>query len=145
MTISTMAREIFYLFDGFNTQFPDVKFVLAYQNNIKPTPVTKPIVAISIKDCQISDKLKDVLDTGEIVTTSSRNVKITLSMDIYLPYSFDGIKAVSIYDRLATVLLFNFDSHLAVTGSTCGESEYDTSCQAIVLKTTFTLEKTLDE
>ena len=145
MTINTLTKSIFYLFDGDKTNYPDIKFVLAYQSNIKPTPLTKPIVAFSIKDCQVSDKLKDVLDTGEIITTDERNIKITLSVDIYMPYSSDAMKAVGIYEKMASGLLFNSDLAMQVTGSTCGEAVYDSSCQAIVLKTTFTLEDNINE
>ncbi len=69
-----------------DTQFSDITFVVAYENEIKPTPINKPIVAISVKGCEIGEKLSETLDTGEIKVTDKREMNTTLSADIYLPY-----------------------------------------------------------
>lgn len=139
MLSNQIAREIFYYFRGLEEEtFSDVRFVLAYQNTIKPTPVTKPIVAVSVKECQVGERLKETLETGEVMWTNNRNVDTTVSMDIFLPYSSNGIEAVKIYDRIASIILFQLLKYDTL-GSTCGPAEYDTSCQAIVVRTTFTI------
>ena len=144
MISNQIARELFYYFRGLESDsFSDVRFVLAYQNNIKPTPVTKPIVAVSVKDCQVSERLKETLETGEEMWTNLRNVDTTVSMDVFLPYSSNGIEAVKIYDRIASILLFQLTKYNTL-GSTCGPAEYDTSCQAIVVRTTFKIRHTVD-
>lgn len=115
--------------------FSDLTFVIAHENEIKPTPLEKPIIALSPKGCVIGDKLTKTNDNGEIVTTNNREVKSTVSIDIYLPYSMGGIQGHRIFDRIATYLLFS--QKLAISGATCSEADYDASCQAIVLKSSF--------
>lgn len=118
-----------------NASFSDITFVIAYENEIKPTPMDKPIVALSPKGCVIGDKLTQTNENGEVITTKKREVKSTVSIDIYLPYSMGGLEGHRIFDRIATYLLFS--QNLAISGATCSEADYDNSCQAIILKSTF--------
>ncbi len=123
--------------------FSDVTFVIAHENEIKPTPLEKPIVAISSKGCTIGDKLTKASDSGELVTTKEREVKTTVSVDIYLPYSMGGIEGHKIFDRLATTLIFVKD--FGIIGASCSATDYDSSSQAIVLKSTFVFLNVVDE
>ncbi len=116
-------------------QFADLTFVVAYENDIKPIPLDKPIVALSTKGCQVGPKLTETLETGQIISTDKRELDTTMSLDIYMPYSAGGMQAHKIFDRIATYLLF--DKKLDITKSTCNETECDKSCQAIVLKSQF--------
>jgi|GEM_PF-4952850 len=144
MTSNQIARELYNYFNSLEEEvFSNVRFLLAYQNTIKPTPVTKPIVAVSVKECNVGNRLNKTLETGEVKLTTSRNVDTTVSMDIYLPYSSNGIEAVKIYDRIASIILFQLSKYDTL-GSTCGPAEYDTSCQAIVVRTTFTIRVVTD-
>lgn len=118
-----------------NEDFNDMTFLLAHENEIKPTPLTKPIVAVSVKGCKIGDRIKKVTDAGEITTTLSRPIDVTLSIDIYLPYSMGGINGHKIFDRIATYLIY--EREVSVSTVTCGSTEYDKSTQAIVLRTAF--------
>ena len=115
--------------------FSDLTFVIAHENDIKPTPLIKPIVALSTKGCTIGDKIVEATDSGELVTTNKREVKTIISMDIYLPYSKGGLQGHRIFDRIATHFLFT--QGLSITSAKCSEADYDASCQAIVLKSTF--------
>lgn len=124
-----------------NSDFDDLTFVVAYENEIKPTPVSKPIVAISVKGCEIGDRLTKTLDTGEITETESREMLTTLSVDIYLPYSKGGSAGHKIFDRIATYFLFVKDLDTAKT--VCGNTDYDQSCEAIVLRTYFVFKHTI--
>jgi hypothetical protein len=135
MTVNANFVNFIYNDLKSNTSFSDLTFVIAHENDIKPTPLEKPIIALSPKGCVISDKLTQVSDTGEITVTKKREVKSTISVDIYLPYSMGGIEGHRIFDRIATNLLFT--QNLAISGATCSEADYDTSCQAIVLKSSF--------
>lgn len=124
-----------------NTDFDDLTFVVAYENEIKPTPVSKPIVAVSVKGCEIGDRLTETLDTGEITETESRDMLTTLSVDIYLPYSMGGSAGHKIFDRIATYFLFVKD--LDTTKAVCGNTDYDQSCEAIILRTYFVFKHTI--
>lgn len=118
-----------------NSSFSDLTFVVAYESEIKPTPIEKPIVAVSVKGCEIGERLTETLDTGEITTTKSREMLTTLSVDIYLPYSMGGIKGHKIFDRIATYFLFT--KLLDITKAECGNTDYDKSSEALILKTQF--------
>lgn len=118
-------------------QFSDLIFVVAYENEIKPTPLDKPIVAVSVKSCEISDKNNTTLETGEIVDIDTRKIILTLSVDIYLPYSKGGSEGHKIFDRIALFLLYT--EKLPITKALCYEADYDAACQAIIIRTNFTL------
>ena len=124
-----------------DTQFSDITFVVAYENEIKPTPVNKPIVAISVKACEIGDKLSEALETGEVKTTNKREMKTTLSADIYLPYSQGGSAGHKIFDRIATYLLFTKKHNISKT--VCYNTDYDSNCEAIILRTHFIFNNTI--
>ncbi len=116
-------------------KFVDLKFVTAYENDIKPVPIQEPIVAFSTKGCQIGPSLTTTLDTGKIVATTDRQVDTTISIDIYMPYSMGGNAAHKIFDRIATYLLY--ETNYKIIKAVCNETEYDKSCQAIILKSHF--------
>ena len=52
---------------------------------------------------------------GEIIKIDSRAISLTLSTDVYLPYSKGGSEGHKIFDRIATYLLF--DKKLDITKS----------------------------
>lgn len=116
-------------------KFADITLVVAYENDIKPVPLNEPIVAFSTKGCQIGPRLTTTLDNGKIVTTNDREIDTTLSVDIYMPYTMGGNYAHKLFDRLATFLLY--ERNYSIIKAVCYETEYDKSCQAIVLKSYF--------
>ncbi len=122
--------------------FSDLTFVIAHENEIKPTPLEKPIVALSAKGCTIGDKIVEANETGELIATVKREVKSKVSIDIYLPYSMGGLQGHRIFDKIATFLLFA--QNLSISHVTCSETDYDASCQAIVLKSTFEFTNIVD-
>lgn len=130
----TMMESVLLQLTG-ESEFADLNFVVAYENDIKPVPLRDPIVAFSTKECQISPRLTRTLENGKIETTNEREIETTISVDIYLPYSMGGNEAHKIFDRLATYLLFK--KNYSITESVCYNTEYDKSCQAIILKSHF--------
>ncbi len=141
MTINgTLAETIVSALSG-DTQFSDITFVVAYENEIKPTPVNKPIVAISVKGCEIGAKVTETLDTGEITETNKREMSTTLSADIYLPYSMGGSTGHKIFDRIATYFLFT--KKYDISKSVCYNTDYDSNCEAIILRTHFIFNNTV--
>lgn len=135
MTINGQIAETLVNKLSSSSAFTDLTFVMAYENEIKPTPVSMPIVAISVKGCKIGEKLTETLDTGEITETKKRELLSTISVDIYLPYSMGGCEGHKIFDRIATFIIFA--SEMKIATATCGAADYDKSCEAIVLKTQF--------
>lgn len=119
----------------------DISFVQAYENKIKPTPLTNPIAAVSVKECKIGDYLTKTLNTGEVVKTNLRPVDTTLSADIYMPYSMGGIAVHRVFDRIATHLLFG--GKFSITDCRCCGADYDASSQAICLRSEFVFHSTI--
>lgn len=141
MTIcGSIAENIVALLSS-NSNFQDIVFVVAYENYIKPTPVSRPIVAVSAKECEIGERLTETLETGEIATTTQRKATISVSGDVYLPYSMGGSAGHKIFDRLATLFLFSKD--FDVLKAICHEADYDSNCEAIIIRTQFVFNETI--
>lgn len=141
MTINgTLAETLVSSLSG-DTGFSDITFVVAYENEIKPTPINKPIVAVSVKGCEIGAKLTETLDTGEITETDNREMNTTVSADVYLPYSMGGSAGHKIFDRIATYFLFT--KSYDISKSVCYEADYDNNCEAIILRTYFVFNNTV--
>ena len=136
MTINGTLAETVKSAISSNSGFNDVIVVMAYENEIKPTPIEKPIIAISVKSCEIGNKLDKVLDSGLTVETDDREVLTTISADIYLPYSKSGNDGHKIFDRIATFLLYT--KKYNITKSTCSKADYDNNCEALILRAQFT-------
>lgn len=135
MTINGQIAENLVKNLTISSSFTDITFVMAYENDIKPTPLSKPIVAISVKECEIGPKLSETLETGEITETKKREMLSTVSIDIYLPYSMGGSEAHKIFDKIATFLIFT--SQMKIIKAGCSGTDYNKSCEALVLKTYF--------
>ncbi|MBR5321835.1 MAG: hypothetical protein IKU41_08365 [Clostridia bacterium] len=141
MTINGALAETLVSALSTDVGFSDITFVVAYENEIKPTPLNKPIVAISVKGCEIGEKLTETLENGEITVTNKRDMKTTLSADIYLPYSMGGSNGHKIFDRIATYLLFTKKHN--ISKSVCYNTDYDSNCEAIILRTHFVFNNTV--
>lgn len=141
MTINGTLAETIVSALSTDTQFTDITFVVAYENEIKPTPVLKPIAAVSVKGCEIGEKMKKTLDTGEIIETDSRKMNTTVSVDIYLPYSMGGSAGHRIFDRIATYFLFT--KNYNIIKSVCYNTDYDSNCEALILRTNFVFNNTV--
>lgn len=141
MTINGTLAETLVSALSTDAQFSDITFVVAYENEIKPTPLDKPIVAISVKACEIGENLTETLENGEIKVTDKREIKTTLSANIYLPYSMGGCIGHKIFDRIATYLLFTKKHNISKT--VCYNTDYDSDCEAIILRTHFIFNNTV--
>lgn len=135
MTINGTLAETLASALSVDTQFSDVSFVIAYENTIKPTPVSKPIIALSVKGCDIGERIEEILDSGEIVDTKKRHVDTTVSVDIYLPYSMSGNDGHKLFDRIATYLLYT--KSYSISKAACNEADYDSNCEAIIIRSHF--------
>ncbi len=138
-SVSATLHDVFYAVSSLES-FSETTCVIAYDNNIKPTPVLEPIIAFSVKGCSVGPQLTKVEDNGKVVVTTDREVETTISIDIYQPYTKGGQHALALYEKIATALIFN--SQQKVVKSVCQEAEYDKSCQAIVVKSTFIFKET---
>ncbi len=138
MTSNTnLADQIITSLNG-SGLFNDCKIIKSFTNRSKPTPITTPLIAVSVKGCKISPRITEQNASGDPVETKKRTVLSTVAADIYLPYSASGSTAHTIFDKIATYLIFT--KAYSITESSFGELSYDSSCQAIVLHGAFTFE-----
>ncbi len=115
--------------------FDDCTIVEAYQSQIKPTPVSNPIIAVSVKGCTLGERIVEILDNGLSNKTIKRDLETTLSIDIYLPYSMGGSTGHKLFDKIATYLIYT--KSLDVIKTVSNELEHDKSCEALVLRNDF--------
>ena len=120
-----------------NQSFKDMDFVTAYENEIKPNPVLRPICAISVEECFISEKLTNTLPSGEIVKTDKRNMELLCSLDFYVPYSMGGNGGHMLFDRVMGFLAC--DKKYEIVTAKCNNAVYDKLCEAIVLHSQISL------
>lgn len=138
------GKFVDYLVDDLSKkeELKSIKFVVAYENDIKPTPVTKPIAAVSVKSSEIGNRLSKTLDNGEIVFTDIRPATLVVSIDLYLPYSLGGNEGHRIFDLIVTVIAKGHNQFLSK--AVCYDADYDKNSQAICVKTLFSFADSLN-
>lgn len=120
-----------------DTTFSDVDFTIAYENDIMPTPVTKPIVAFTTDKITIGEPLIRYNPDGSQVISKARVMDTVVKVAIFVPYESGAVKGFSVFDRVFTKLLFT--SALNITGAHCYDSNYNKKCSALVLNADFTV------
>ena len=111
--------------------------IRAYSNNIKPVPVTNPIVAVSLKKSNVGERKIVIDDSGEEVKSNYRDIEIIVSVDIYLPYAYDEALGIQIFDEIAHHL-FNSEL-LEITKASCEDLHYDSASQTNLMRSSFTV------
>ncbi len=115
--------------------FDEFTIVEAYQSQIKPTPISNPIIAVSVKGCTLGEQITEILDTGLSNKTIKRNLNTTLSIDVYLPYTMGGSIGHQIFDKIATYLIYT--KSMDILKAVSNELEHDKSCEALILRNDF--------
>jgi hypothetical protein len=117
--------------------FEDCKIVKAFNEGLKEVPLTRPIIAVSLKDCNISERL----ETEEGIITKKRDVLSSLGTDIYLPLTVDSTIAFSIFDKIATLLIFT--KAYSINEASFDSLRYDSNSQALILPANFVFKNTV--
>lgn len=120
----------------------DVTLTTAYESDIKPYPVTKPILAFSVKKVTAGARQYIVNEDGSEELSKNRQVDAVYKVDIFVPYESGATECFRLFDLLYSYLLFSTD--LQITNCHCYDSEYVRDCGALVLETDFTISLTLD-
>ena len=118
-------------------RFNNITLVDAYQYNIKPTPILKTIAAFSVKKCVLGDYIVEISDTGEETVTDNREALVTISVNLYVPYSFGSGIAPNVFESMIDCVTATFGNRLV--SATCSETNYVRESQALVTKTEFVL------
>lgn len=116
-------------------------FTMAYENEIKPTPLEKPIVAICASGTKIGERKTKTANDGSITLTNERDQTLDIKLGFYLPYSAG---AVGCYDLFDTVIQKVFTSYnILIESVACGEVNYVRDTGGLVLECTVTLKRTV--
>ena len=120
--------------------FSDITFTLAYENDIKPYPVDKPIVAFTTDKTTIGEQLTIYNQDGSQVLSKNRIADTVIKASIFVPYESGALTCFEIFDRVFTKLLFS--SSMKIVSSHCYNSSYVRDCGALVLTADFTIRST---
>lgn len=137
MTVAyTLIKQLLFILkeDAF---YKDMELVAAYENEIKPYPVTKPILAFAIQSQKIGDRLIDVAADGTQTLSHRRPIETTCKVSIFVPYESGTREPYRIADHLYSFLLFQ--GSLDAPDCRYADCNYVRDCGALVLHTQFTV------
>lgn len=117
--------------------------VAAYESDLKPYPIEKPIAAIALKTCKFSDKLPVVQPDGTQALSNSRTLETVFKITIYTPYEDGHTAPYGIADHIYTALLFQ--STFDIFDTVFYDLNYVRDCHALVLETEFTMRQVVEE
>lgn len=121
----------------------ECSMVIAYENDIKPYPVTKPIVAFAVDKITIGERLVSIGEDGSQTQTKNRTVDSVIKVSFFVPYASGPETCFSLFNSLSSALMFNTTLHEAeITGFHCYDCNYVRDCGALVLESDFTLQFT---
>lgn len=107
-----------------NSFFNDINIIGAFPNRVKPTLLSKPVIAVQIKEMVF-----DEAAVGESVKRGSAGV----SADIYIPFLCAEFRA----DKIVCEICKSVDS-LGITAISVAETVSDMKTQCFLIKTVFT-------
>lgn len=117
--------------------FENIILTTAYENEIKPYPVTQPIIAFAVDKHTVGERQIIVNTDGSQTLSKNRVTECVIKATIFVPYDSGADEGYRLADILYSKLLF--DSELDITGCRYYDSNYVRECGALVLETDFTL------
>lgn len=120
----------------------DIIFTVAYENDIKPTPLEKPIVAISIERSSIGARKTIIADDGLSSLTNDRDAAVKIKVGFYVPYSKGANGCYELFDKVMTTLLFTYDK--TISAAECANVSYVRDTGGLVLESYFTVTKVVN-
>lgn len=136
MNLSSTILPLLLLAIKQDPNFENATVTAAYENDIKPYPVTKPIVAMSIDKEVIGSRIVTVAENGERTLSKQRQIDLTFKVSIFAPYESGANTCFSMFENMSTKLMFT-DGFNIVNGR-CYDCKYVRDCNALQLDAEFT-------
>lgn len=138
---SSLPTEIVSFLNS-QTNLADIIFTVAYENDIKPTPLQKAIVAISVEKSTIGSRKTVVADDGLSSLTNDRDTSVKIKVGFYVPYSKGANGCYELFDKVMTALLFTYDKN--ISQAECYDVSYVRDTGGLVLESYFTVTKVVN-
>lgn len=115
----------------------------AYENDIKPYPVEKPIIALAMDKHTVGERLITINEDGSETLSKKRIGESVIKVTFFVPYENGPADCYRWADYLYSYFLFR--TELDITGCRFNDCNYVRECGALVLETDFTLRQNLSE
>ena len=115
----------------------------AYENDIKPYPVEKPIIALAMDKHTVGERLITINEDGSETLSKKRIGESVIKVTFFVPYENGPADCYRWADYLYSYFLFR--TELDITGCRFNDCKYVRECGALVLETDFTLRQNLSE
>ena len=115
----------------------------AYENDIKPYPVEKPIIALAMDKHTVGERLITINEDGSETLSKKRIGESVIKVTFFVPYENGAADCYRWADYLYSYFLFR--TELDITGCRFNDCNYVRECGALVLETDFTLRQNLSE
>lgn len=115
----------------------------AYENDIKPYPVEKPIIALAMDKHTVGERLITINEDGSETLSKKRIGESVIKVTFFVPYENGPADCYRWADYLYSYFLFR--TELDITGCRFNDCNYVRECGALVLETDFTLCQNLSE
>lgn len=123
--------------------FSDTIITAAYENDIKPYPVTQSIIALAMDKHTVGGRQVTISEDGSETLSNTRIGESVIKATIFVPYDSGAEVCYRLADYLYSYILFR--SGWDVTSCRFYECNYVRECGALVLETDFTLRQHLSE
>ncbi|MCI5738179.1 MAG: hypothetical protein MR290_00100 [Ruminococcus sp.] len=123
--------------------FENATITTAYENDIKPYPVTKPIIALAMDKHTVGERLISVNEDGSETLSKSRIAESVIKVTFFVPYENGAADCYRWADYLYSYFLFR--TELDIVGCRLYDCNYVRECGALVLETDFTLRQKVNE
>ncbi|MGN0561836.1 MAG: hypothetical protein ACI4K6_03440 [Candidatus Fimenecus sp.] len=123
--------------------YENVVITTAYENDIKPYPVEKPIIALAMDKHSVGERLITVNEDGSETLSKNRIGESVIKVTFFVPYENGPADCYRLADYLYSYFLFQ--TELDITGCRFNDCNYVRECGALVLETDFTLRQNLSE
>lgn len=119
----------------FKEKVKGTNFTFAYEKDLKKVPSSEYLCAVGVKKVVVGDRLMGKTENDGEVDLKKREIRVTLSVNLYTPYSAGADFAVNAFDDMLDALME--PKWAEMCGARLLGTSYSRDTQAIVTKTEF--------